>query len=104
MRTLAVEIPDQLYEAFEHMAARRGRSVEAIARELLTKTAPRRLPKSTPKRRRAGLARLMRFAGCVSSGDPHSADNERIDADLAREYANDHKDEPSCSGEALRMP
>ena len=29
----------------------------------------------------------MAFAGCVNSGDPNSADNERIDADLARAYA-----------------
>jgi len=92
MRTLTFGVPDRVYEAFEQMAASRGRSVEAIARELLTKTAPGRSPKATPKRRRAGLARLMRFAGCVSSGDPQSSDNERIDADLAREYANDHED------------
>ena len=38
-------------------------------------------------------ARLKRFAGAVNSGDPHSADNERIDADLAREYANTHETE-----------
>ena len=31
--------------------------------------------------------------GAVSSGDPNSSDNERIDADLSREYANDHEDE-----------
>lgn len=28
----------------------------------------------------------------MDSGDPNSADNERIDADLAREYGNDHED------------
>lgn len=94
MKTLTFEVPDQLYEAFEQMAAKRGRSVEAIARELLAKSAPRRQAKSPAKRRRNGLARLMRFAGCVSSGDPRSSDNERIDADLAREYANDHEDAP----------
>ncbi len=30
---------------------------------------------------------LMHYAGAVDSGDPRSADNDRIDADLAREYA-----------------
>lgn len=30
--------------------------------------------------------RFRRFFGCVNSGDPHASDNERIDADLAREY------------------
>lgn len=38
-------------------------------------------------------ARLKRFAGAVNSGDPHSAENERIDADLAREYADAHETE-----------
>jgi len=27
------------------------------------------------------------YAGIFNSGDPHSSDNERIDADLARSYA-----------------
>jgi hypothetical protein len=30
--------------------------------------------------------RLHRFAGAIDSGDPHSSDNDRIDADLARAY------------------
>jgi len=29
---------------------------------------------------------VRQFMGAVNSGDPHSADNERIDADLARAY------------------
>jgi hypothetical protein len=29
---------------------------------------------------------LRNFAGAIHSGDARSADNERIDADLAREY------------------
>ena len=40
----------------------------------------------TDAERRAALAALRRFSGAVDSGDLHSADNERIDADLAREY------------------
>jgi hypothetical protein len=31
--------------------------------------------------------------GAVDSGDPHAADNERIDTDLAREYGNGNGDE-----------
>lgn len=34
---------------------------------------------------------LRQFFGSWDSGDPHSADNERIDADLAREYADTHE-------------
>ncbi|HZN68894.1 MAG TPA: hypothetical protein VFB66_26680 [Tepidisphaeraceae bacterium] len=37
--------------------------------------------------------RLLRHMGAVDSGDPHAADNERIDTDLAREYGNGNGDE-----------
>jgi hypothetical protein len=36
---------------------------------------------------------ITRFFGMFNSGDPDSADNERIDADLARAYADNHEDE-----------
>lgn len=39
--------------------------------------------------RRAVMDELLLFAGAVSSGNPHAADNEAIDADLAREYGKD---------------
>ena len=34
-----------------------------------------------------GAPTVRSFFGIWDSGDPHSADNDRIDADLAREYA-----------------
>jgi hypothetical protein len=33
-----------------------------------------------------------RLDSLVASGDPHSADNERIDAHLAGEYGSTHED------------
>ena len=56
---------------------------------------PARKPRPilTPEKREAVMARLRRHAGAVNSSDPNSADNERVDADLAREYGNNHKDE-----------
>lgn len=36
---------------------------------------------------------LSELFGSVSLGHPTGADNESIDADLAREYGNDHEDE-----------
>jgi len=36
---------------------------------------------------------ITRFFGMFNSGDPDSSDNERIDADLARAYADDHEGE-----------
>jgi hypothetical protein len=94
MKTLTFEVPDELYEAFEEVAAKDGRSVEAVALEWLAKHEPKPRPKLTDEESRAAWERLMRHAGSFESGDPHSADNERIDADLAREYADNHEDEP----------
>ncbi len=37
--------------------------------------------------------RFARHFGAVNSGNPRSADNEQIDADLAREYGATHDDE-----------
>jgi hypothetical protein len=34
---------------------------------------------------------VREFFGTWDSGDEHSANNERIEADLAREYANTHE-------------
>ena len=93
MRTLTFEVPDELYEAFEQMAAKYGRSVEAVALESLAKHAPKSRADLTEEERRAAWERLMRHMGTVDSGDPHSADNERIDADLAREYADNHEED-----------
>ena len=43
-------------------------------------------------KRSADLARIMAHAGAVDLGRPTGADNESIDADLAREYGSCHKD------------
>ncbi len=41
------------------------------------------------RERREAMDELLRFAGAVSSGNPHAGDNDAIDADLAREYGKD---------------
>lgn len=38
-----------------------------------------------------GATPVRSFFGIWDSGDPRSADNDRIDADLAREYASSHE-------------
>jgi hypothetical protein len=38
-----------------------------------------------------GTTPLRAFFGIWDSGDPRSSDNDRIDADLAHEYANSHE-------------
>lgn len=43
--------------------------------------------------KRLAEERFARWIGAVNSGNPNSADNEQIDADLAREYGATHDDE-----------
>ena len=85
-KTLTFEIPDELYEAFEQVAARSGRTTEAVALEWMASRAATERPQLTDEQRREARERLLRHAGAVSSGNPRSGDNEQIDADLAREY------------------
>jgi len=94
MKTLTFEIPDDLYEVFQIMAADEHCAVEDVALEWFAKgAAERRKPKPSPEQRRAAMESLLEFAGAVNSGDPHSGDNDRIDADLAREYGSTHEEE-----------
>jgi hypothetical protein len=92
-KTLTYEIPDELYAACEQIAARTGRTTEAVVLEYLAKHAPKPRPQLSEEELRAARAQLLSHAGAVNSGDPHSADNERIDADLAREYGSSHEEE-----------
>jgi hypothetical protein len=45
----------------------------------------------TQKGKRGGD--ISKYIGMFDTGGPNSADNEKIDADLARAYADDHEDE-----------
>ncbi len=60
----------------------------------LTLELPARKPRPilTPEEAEAAMARLKRHMGRANSGDPDSANNERIDADLGREYGNTHEE------------
>jgi hypothetical protein len=91
-KTLTFEIPEELYQVFERRAAREGRTTESIALEWLAQTVHRPRPKLSEEELKEAWERLARHAGAVSSGDPHSADNERIDEDLAREYSSSHEE------------
>jgi predicted DNA-binding antitoxin AbrB/MazE fold protein len=47
---------------------------------------------ASSSQRTADLARIFAHAGAVDLGKPTGADNESIDADLAREYGASHQD------------
>lgn len=53
-------------------------------RELATKLTISSLPTKTP-------GSVRKHFGTLNSGDPRSADNDKIDRDLAREYADSHE-------------
>jgi len=92
MKTLTFQVPDEVYEACLQMARKYGRNVEDVVAEFLAKTAPKPRPKLTEEQRRAALAKLRRHFGAENLGHPTGADNESIDADLAREYGNTHEE------------
>jgi hypothetical protein len=70
----------------QRIAAQTGRPSEEIVAEIRANLQSKPRPPLSEAERQAAWEQLMRYCGAVDSGDPHSADNERIDADLAREY------------------
>lgn len=45
--------------------------------------------RALPEKKKTGD--VTKFFGTINSGDPNSADNDKIDADLAAAYADNHK-------------
>ena len=75
------------------MARKSDRPFEEVALEWLAATAPKPRPKRSAEEEEAARKRLERHFGAVNSGNPRSADNEQIDADLASEYGRTHDEE-----------
>ena len=90
-KTLTFELPEEIYEAIEQMAAKSGMPTETLVLEWLARHAARPKPRLSGEENAAAWERLRRHAGAANSGDPHSADNERIDTDLDREYGSTHE-------------
>jgi hypothetical protein len=92
-KTLTFEVSDALYEAFEDMAAKYGRSLEAVALEWLAQHTPKPRKQLTEEESQEAWARLQRHVGAVSLGHPTHMDNASIEADLARAYEDTHEQE-----------
>lgn len=86
MKTITLQVPDEVYEACVHMAQKYGRSTEEWVMEFLIRHALRSSQGLDEERRRAARERLRRHAGVQSLGFPTGVDIESIDADLASEY------------------
>jgi len=80
---LTLELPDEVYEAVKKAAEAKGKTPA----EWVTESLRQRLPVRDE--------RLRRHFGAIDLGHPTGADNESIDADLAREYSSSHEQEAS---------
>ena len=81
-----IELPEDVYEALIRAAQENGTTPAAW----IARTLPRRPGRPTEEERQAASLRLRQHT--ISLGYPTGSDNESIDADLAREYGDDHAD------------
>lgn len=91
MKTVTVNVPDEVYEVCKKMAEKEGRTVESCVMEFMAKYGPKPRPKLTEEESKAAWERLERHMGSQNTGHATGADNESIDADLAKEYGNTHE-------------
>ncbi len=83
-QTRTLEITEIAYNLLVDRASKEGKSVDAL---IVRYFEPQKL---SDKERREAEERLFAFSGAVNSGDADSCDNDRIDADLALAYGDDH--------------
>jgi hypothetical protein len=95
---LTVELSDAAYAALEFHARQTAQSPAELAAAALEQqfaTADGRGPAGrtpTDAEQQAARERFERHFGAVNLGHPTGADNESIDADLARAYGDSHED------------
>ena len=87
---ITITLPNEIYQPLAEAASQEGRTVEELAVTRLARTVTLR---SAPPASSVDRKRVVDFIGAWDSGDSNSADNERIDVDLAREYAATHDEE-----------
>lgn len=87
---LTLELPDEIYQVIEQTAQALGRMPETLAVEWLARLMPKQYHQLPLEKAEAARQRFRGHFGAVNSGNPRSADNEQIDADLGREYDSTH--------------
>ena len=83
--TVTYDLPEEVCLILEQRAAAEGRRWEEVVAEHVASCRPRHgllAPQEIQRR----AAAFERHFGTFDSGDPRFSDNERIDADLAKEY------------------
>jgi len=83
--SVTYDLPEEICLVLEQKAAAEGRRLEDVVAEHVAHCRARRreMPPQEIKRRAAAFERHF---GAWDSGDPTCSENEKIDADLAREY------------------
>ena len=92
MKTMTLQVADELFDAFQQVAVRSGRPVEEVALEWLAKHPRGPNSKLSSPEVEAARSRFRDRFGTAKSGNPRSADNAQIDADLAHEYGSSHRE------------
>ncbi len=94
-----ITIPADIDEPLTREARRQGTTPEQLALDTLRKSfVPNGSRYASEAERQAARERLERHFGEVDTGNPTGADNESIDADLAREYGDNHEPHSTGSG------
>jgi hypothetical protein len=83
--TVTYDLPEEICLVLEQRAASEGRPWEEVVAEHVVHCRPSH-DSLSPDEVRRRVAAFERHFGAIDSGDPNSSDNERIDADLAKEY------------------
>lgn len=88
-------IPNEIFALLQQLALQQTTTVKELAGEWVARYGSKPVPQLSEVERQAAWAQLQQHIGAVSLGYPTGADNESIDADLAREYASTHEEERS---------
>jgi len=89
-QNLTVELSDEAYAALRRQAQVTGASLSDVAAASLERQFKGTGALGTGAEMQAARERFERHFGEVNLGHPTGADNESIDADLAREYSSTH--------------
>lgn len=84
---LSIELSEDAYRAIQRQAELTGSSAADLAAASLEQHFRQESPARSEAEKEAARTRFERHFGEVDLGSPTGADNESIDADLAKEYA-----------------
>jgi hypothetical protein len=90
-QTLTVELSDEVCAALRRQAQATGSSLAHVAAASLERQFKGAGTPPTDAEKQAARERFERHFGEVNLGHPTGADNESLDADLAREYSSAHE-------------